>query len=164
MTLSDRICLMRAGRIEQAGSPRELYVEPHTAYAADFLGESNLFAGTLQAQDRVALRSGTAAVSILCTPNPRVAAGAAVCCFVRPEAIRPLRNGASADNAFDATIDEIVLAGGVTRYTLRVAQDVLVRATALTSSAIAGHAIGDRVRIGFDRSDARILPDEGPTA
>jgi putative spermidine/putrescine transport system ATP-binding protein len=47
MTLSDRICLMNAGRIEQLGSPADLYFRPRTVFVADFLGESNLFDGTV---------------------------------------------------------------------------------------------------------------------
>ena len=42
MTMSDRICLMNDGRIEQLGSPAELYFRPRTLFVADFLGESNL--------------------------------------------------------------------------------------------------------------------------
>jgi putative spermidine/putrescine transport system ATP-binding protein len=160
MTLSDRICLMRGGRIEQVGSPRDLYVEPRSTYAADFLGESNLLAGTLDSEDRVVLGAAGSSLSIACTANPGIARGAAVRCFVRPEAIRLLTNGAAADNAFDATIEEIVLAGGVTRYSLALAPGVTARATVLTSSAMARHAVGDRVRVGFDRPDARVLPED----
>ena len=47
MTMSDRICLMRAGRIEQIGTPDDLYFRPQTAFVADFVGESNLFDGVV---------------------------------------------------------------------------------------------------------------------
>jgi spermidine/putrescine transport system ATP-binding protein len=43
MTLSDRMAVMRAGRIEQAGSPRELYRNPQSRFVAEFLGEINWF-------------------------------------------------------------------------------------------------------------------------
>ena len=42
LTMSDRIVLMRAGRIEQVGSPREMYDCPRTRYVADFIGDTNL--------------------------------------------------------------------------------------------------------------------------
>ena len=42
MTMSDRICLMNDGRIEQLGSPDDLYFRPRSLFVADFLGESNL--------------------------------------------------------------------------------------------------------------------------
>ncbi|HET6797277.1 MAG TPA: ABC transporter ATP-binding protein [Gemmatimonadales bacterium] len=47
LTMSDRIVLMRQGRIEQIGSPRELYDRPLSRYVADFIGETNLLSGTV---------------------------------------------------------------------------------------------------------------------
>ena len=49
LTMSDRICLMNQARIEQLGTPAELYDRPDTAFAAGFLGQSNLLAGTVEA-------------------------------------------------------------------------------------------------------------------
>ena len=46
LTMSDRIALMRNGRIEQLSGPREMYEEPASRYVADFIGETNLLAGT----------------------------------------------------------------------------------------------------------------------
>ena len=48
MTMSDRICLMNHGKIEQLGTPSELYFRPRTLFVADFLGESNLLEGTVE--------------------------------------------------------------------------------------------------------------------
>ena len=42
LTMSDRIVLMRAGRIEQIGTPREMYDSPRSRYVADFIGDTNL--------------------------------------------------------------------------------------------------------------------------
>ena len=45
LSMSDRVCVMREGRIVQSGSPRELYDHPVSRYVADFVGKSNFFAG-----------------------------------------------------------------------------------------------------------------------
>ena len=45
MTLSDRIVVMRAGRIEQIGTPRQIYTMPETRFVASFIGEANIFEG-----------------------------------------------------------------------------------------------------------------------
>ena len=45
LSMSDEVCIMREGKIVQAGSPRELYDEPVDRYVADFVGRSNFFAG-----------------------------------------------------------------------------------------------------------------------
>ena len=59
MTMADRIVIMNAGRIEQAGTPDELYEQPETAFVAGFLGVSNLLDGVLAGPDRVRLGDGT---------------------------------------------------------------------------------------------------------
>ena len=51
MTMSDRIAVMRAGRIEQLGTPEELYERPTTAFVAGFLGVSNLLDGEVAGRD-----------------------------------------------------------------------------------------------------------------
>ena len=52
-TLADRIVLMNAGRIEQIGTPWQIYNEPATPFVADFMGVSNLIQGVVSAQDEV---------------------------------------------------------------------------------------------------------------
>jgi spermidine/putrescine transport system ATP-binding protein len=49
LSMSDEVCIMREGKIVQAGSPRELYDEPVDRYVADFVGRSNFFAGRAKA-------------------------------------------------------------------------------------------------------------------
>jgi spermidine/putrescine transport system ATP-binding protein len=61
MSLSDRIAVMNEGRIEQIGSPEEIYECPQTAFVADFIGDTNLFAGKVESIDRSTLTIRTAA-------------------------------------------------------------------------------------------------------
>ncbi|HEV2347281.1 MAG TPA: ABC transporter ATP-binding protein [Actinocrinis sp.] len=51
MTMADTIAVMNAGRIEQLGSPAELYENPVSTFVANFLGQSNLIAGTVEGKD-----------------------------------------------------------------------------------------------------------------
>ncbi len=51
MTMADTVAVMNAGRIEQLGAPAELYDFPATTFVANFLGQSNLVAGTVTGQD-----------------------------------------------------------------------------------------------------------------
>ena len=59
LSMSDRVCIMRDGRIVQQGTPSDLYDRPVNRYVADFVGKSNFFAGTVYAA-----RNGTADVKI----------------------------------------------------------------------------------------------------
>jgi iron(III) transport system ATP-binding protein len=60
MTLGDRVVVMRAGRIEQVGSPEEVYKRPRTRFAADFMGIPNLMDGIVRATDATGIAVDTA--------------------------------------------------------------------------------------------------------
>jgi spermidine/putrescine transport system ATP-binding protein len=86
MTMADRIAVMHDGRIEQLGTPDELYERPQTAFVASFLGISNLLPGTVGGPDEVRLEDGTTVRvrnGSLNGRTGRVAVG------IRPEKIRP---------------------------------------------------------------------------
>jgi spermidine/putrescine transport system ATP-binding protein len=88
LTMSDRIVLMRQGRIAQIGTPRDLYDRPASRYVADFIGDTNLLAGTVveSAGGVTALCVGDVALRGLSDgPLP---AGREAWLTVRPEAIR----------------------------------------------------------------------------
>jgi len=59
MTMADTIAVMNGGRIEQLGSPAELYERPRTAFVAGFLGKSNLLEGTITGEGLVRLVDGS---------------------------------------------------------------------------------------------------------
>jgi spermidine/putrescine transport system ATP-binding protein len=86
MTMADRIAVMNAGRIEQLGTPNELYERPLTAFVAGFLGISNLLRGAVAGPDAVKLVDGTmirVRAGSLAGRTGDVAVG------IRPEKIRP---------------------------------------------------------------------------
>jgi len=106
LALSDRVCLMNQARIEQIGTPREIYAQPVSAFAADFIGTSNIVRGEL-ANGGDALRSDALA-TLLAVPEHRFAAGEAVALVVRPE---KLRLDASGQNRIDGVVSDCVYAG-----------------------------------------------------
>lgn len=121
LTLSDRICLMNQARIEQVGTPADLYDRPATRFAAAFVGHSNLLDGTVEpACDGTAPRMfGTAGARV-----PLPADGAATssnqpsCLLVRPEVPRLV---APAGGFMDGTVTDLVFFGSDTRVTLSLA-------------------------------------------
>jgi spermidine/putrescine transport system ATP-binding protein len=90
MTMSDRIAVMRHGKIEQLGAPEELYERPRTAFVAGFLGVSNLLDGDVAdrggALTQVRLGDGT----MLRAPSELVNGAGRVRVGVRPEKLRVL--------------------------------------------------------------------------
>jgi ABC-type Fe3+/spermidine/putrescine transport system ATPase subunit len=78
MALSDRVALLRAGVLEQVAPPREIYRQPATAYAAQFIGQTNLL--------RAQVRDGVATAGTIAWPTPGGSGEATY--SLRPECIR----------------------------------------------------------------------------
>src|SRR5204862_8232807 len=92
LSMSDRVCIMKDGRLVQIGTPRELYDEPVNGYVADFVGKSNFFAGTAgqssQGLIKVTLTDGMKAAGRASKSTAPPVEGEAVLVSVRPEQIR----------------------------------------------------------------------------
>ncbi len=152
LVMSDRICLINEGRIEQIGTPHELYYSPASLFAAGFIGESNKIrlirasAGRFLL-DGVEVSSRTAVSGI----------GTDAWLIVRPESLRLLSPGQGADNQIQARVDVVVLTGALTRVHAHLADGTPV--IAALPSSFGGIAVraGDTVRLGFDRDAAVIL-------
>ena len=86
MMLSDRIVLMNKGRIEQIGSPEELYASPASLFAAQFLGDTNFLDARVVSVDGTTARSDIG-IAVIDIPSKGLAAGDAVKLSVRPETI-----------------------------------------------------------------------------
>jgi spermidine/putrescine transport system ATP-binding protein len=110
MTMADRIAVMNGGRIEQLGTPSELYETPQTAFVAGFLGASNLIAGAVVGPDRVRLRGGPEVRvprSALAGRSGEVAVG------IRPEKIEL---GDQHENRIEGRIVESAYVGVATQF------------------------------------------------
>jgi spermidine/putrescine transport system ATP-binding protein len=112
MTMADSIAIMNAGRIEQLGTPSDLYERPETAFVASFLGISNLLPGTITGADTVRLDEGTEVRvpgETLNGRTGRIAVG------VRPEKIRL---GHGEENRLTGRLLETAYVGVATQYVL----------------------------------------------
>jgi putative spermidine/putrescine transport system ATP-binding protein len=153
LVMSDRICLMRDGRIEQLGPPDELYFRPRSVFAADFLGESNLLAGRCAAT--AATAAGRARVELAeggvveCLGDAALEAGAPVRVMVRPEAMRLLREGERAENELTAILHDTVMSGGTTVDRFATASGEILMAKRLTDGLAARARPGEAAQLGF---------------
>jgi spermidine/putrescine transport system ATP-binding protein len=106
MTMADAIAVMSHGRVEQLGTPMELYERPRTAFVAGFLGASNLLPGVVEGGDAVRLDDGTLVRVSADGRGGRVAVG------VRPEKVRL---GEGGTNALPGTVRETAYVGVATQ-------------------------------------------------
>jgi spermidine/putrescine transport system ATP-binding protein len=110
MTMADRIAVMNHGRIEQLGTPTELYETPATAFVAGFLGASNLLPGTVSGPDSVRLRHGP---EVRVRPEVLTGRSGEVAVGIRPEKIEL---GAGHANSLDGSVVEQAYVGVATQY------------------------------------------------
>jgi spermidine/putrescine ABC transporter ATP-binding subunit len=161
LVMSDRIAIMSQGRLEQIGTPQELYGAPRNAFVATFLGESNLIPVTLAGKD-----GKEAAFTVDGMegrwPIPRhegmPAAGSALL-LVRPEALRSA--AASSGSSLPATVEEVVYLGELmaTRLALPTGQKIWMRQIASPTPA----AVGQTVRIQWEADRIRLLEKDNHT-
>jgi len=105
MTMSDRIAVFNEGHIEQIGSPLDVYNRPASRFVAEFIGDSNILTGHVDpARPGAVELTGIGAVRVAWADAP----AGPVDLLIRPERLRPLGNGAAADNVFDMTIDDVI--------------------------------------------------------
>jgi putative spermidine/putrescine transport system ATP-binding protein len=157
MAMSDRICLMNNGRIEQIGSPRELYFRPDTPFVADFLGESNIIDGELVEPGEIAGIRTRGGLSIRARTGQAVARGESVKVIIRPESLRLLRDCEKADNVAAGRITETVFVGGVSRFFVTLADGIVVSAKQLTDSTAPSPQVGDEVHLGWSAEHGVVL-------
>jgi spermidine/putrescine ABC transporter ATP-binding subunit len=120
--LSDRIAVLNHGRIEQLGTPREIYEHPASRFVADFIGASTVLRGRAVGAERLAVAAATLRVV-------GVRAGAEIEVAIRPERVRLVPG--PGDNVLDARVDALVYQGAQTELTARLddGQRVLVFVT-----------------------------------
>ncbi|MFD5214581.1 ABC transporter ATP-binding protein [Microbacterium sp. NPDC058345] len=142
LTLSDRVAVFNNGRIEQIGSPREVYENPQTEFVARFLGLSNLVAGDL-AEELTADRRTMS---------------------IRPERVRlqsPTEPLADGDVGLPGSVSEVVYTGPATRYLISADAGVDIIAEQPNSNRPAEEQIlrrGDPIRAVWNPSHAARLP------
>ncbi len=167
MIMSDRVCLMNNSRIEQVGSPADLYFRPRSVFAADFIGESNLLDAEVAAIDGDEVTLNAAAGALLkarLDAGRSVRPGEAVKLMVRPEMLSVLQDGANADNVLDARLTDVILVGSVTKTYARLGDGTLVAATGLTRGPLRDIEKDTGIRLGWAKESGVVLPREGPAA
>jgi spermidine/putrescine transport system ATP-binding protein len=144
MTMADRIAVMNQGRIDQLGTPDELYERPQTAFVAGFLGISNLLPGTVAGADAVRLGDGT---------TIRVRAGSLagrtgdVAVGIRPEKIRP---DAQDPNALPGVVRESAYIGVSTQYIVETRNGNVTVVVLNDRPGTVPHGPGDHLNLSWD--------------
>ena len=165
--MSDRIAVMHGGRIEQVGTPEDLYDRPQTPFVADFIGTTNLLSGVV-----AAVRDETAVIRL--DSGDRCIAGAEGCVpgkavqlSVRPESIRldpvvadspaAIASGSPGSIGLRGAIEQVAYLGSAVQYHVRTAGGLAV--SVLASRSGQRFESGDTVVLAWSPTDALLLGD-----
>jgi spermidine/putrescine transport system ATP-binding protein len=158
LTMSDRVAVMRDGRIDQLGTPQDLYEAPGTAFVANFLGAANLVP--------VTSRPGAGGAELelgsfrLRSDAPDAPAGAAVA-MIRPEYVRLEPHGTQGENRVPGMVEEVVYLGFHQDVRVRLATGALIRADVPNDGDAPEFAQGDAVAVHLRARNLRVLGEDG---
>ncbi len=158
LSLSDRICVMRDGRIVQVGSPQELYDHPASRYVADFVGTSNFFDGRItDLGDGFASLSLENGMVLEGRMSPGLAADSPGCLSVRPEQIRLSRE--ASQGSLEVLVHNRIFLGEHTEYLVRhpTLGGIIVLAPRQAEHGARAFATGDHACISWSRDRALVL-------
>jgi spermidine/putrescine transport system ATP-binding protein len=159
LTMSDRIAVMNAGRVEQLGTPREVYETPSTRFVADFIGTSNIItvkADRIDGGDAVMAVDDKQRVVVPLRDGPAAAGELTV--TVRPEKMNVGRELPEADCRVTGTVREVVYQGTFTAYAVAMSTGDTVqvhRQNAEDSHDLA--SVGDTVWVSWARAHSYVL-------
>jgi spermidine/putrescine transport system ATP-binding protein len=143
MTMADQIAVMNHGRIEQLGTPTELYETPSTAFVAGFLGVSNLIPGMVSGSDTVRLHSGP---EVRVRPDALAGRTGEVAVGIRPEKIEL---GQGQPNSLEGTVVEQAYVGVSTQYIVETGCGRLTVYRQNASPGLNGAAAGQRLTLSW---------------
>jgi spermidine/putrescine transport system ATP-binding protein len=149
-SMSDRVAVMHEGRLEQVGTPEEVYRQPATLFTADFVGASNRTEAAVKqalGEGRYTLQSGSG-YDVRAHGPEGLATGKAVTLIVRPESLR------LGDEGWPATITDVSYVGPAKHLELETQELGRLRATVGGGEPA---AVGDRVKVSWPAEAAWIV-------
>ena len=145
MAVADRIVVLNKGRVEQAGTPTEIYAQPNSEFVAQFIGENNVI--EIESNNGTIYYQGTAMGKLnLSDGRYKVA--------IRPEHLS--LHGKKADG-IEATVTLVRSLGAMLETELEVGGQTLVQ-TSLTDASLQSAKVGERLIVKFDLSKLWIIP------
>ena len=161
LSLSDRICVVRNGRVVQVGAPQELYDRPNTRYVADFVGTSNFFEGKdiriTGHKAAIVLKDGRQYEAL---STGAITSGGDGCLSVRPEQIRMSHN--PVPDRLECTILNRIFLGEHTEYLVRhdMLGNIAVLAPRQSDDGLGALGKGDRAWLHWEPDAALILKND----
>jgi spermidine/putrescine transport system ATP-binding protein len=159
LTMSDRLAVMSDGRIEQVGTPNEVYEEPQTTYVADFLGVSNLMDARAEGPDgsgRCKVRLGD--FQLVAGQGESDARGEAKI-VIRPERVGLEQQGTSGENRVPGMVERVVYVGSILQVIVHLAPGQTLQAWIQNQGEGLPYEQGTPVTVHLPPDALRVLID-----
>ncbi|MEG4227479.1 ABC transporter ATP-binding protein [Microcoleus sp. N9_B2] len=150
LTMSDRIAVMDGGKLQQVGTPVDIYEYPKTRFVADFIGDSNFLSGlVVEKQNGKIIVLVDQQLAVLVATAEDIPAGKVVTLVLRPEKAAIYPANYDAENSWPAIIEEAIYIGTDTRYTVRLTDksSIALRRQNLHRDDLQRYQVGDSVRV-----------------
>jgi spermidine/putrescine transport system ATP-binding protein len=164
LTMSDRIAVMSDGRVEQIGTPAEIYDNPASVFVAGFIGQANLWPATVTEHAAGATLVNALGGASLCGScgDSTLAVGSAATLMVRPERIsislaQPTSQSGG-DQSVNATVSDLAFQGPIVRLALEAADGSPIIANVDPDADLPLLRPGDSVWASWTQSAACVLP------
>jgi ABC-type Fe3+/spermidine/putrescine transport system ATPase subunit len=158
MSISDRIAVMKKGKIVQIGSPKELYMYPNSLFVAHFIGESNFLEGYITKVDgktaEIELREG---LKIKALNERNIKQEERVVLAIRPETCEMKKGHTKDENGLRGKIDKTTFEGTIIRYEIRLENGdrFVINRPSLTEDWV---QIGEEVTITYPIEKTHLFP------
>ncbi|HYL82374.1 MAG TPA: ABC transporter ATP-binding protein [Candidatus Acidoferrum sp.] len=149
LALSDRVAIMSRGRLEQLGTPEEIYEQPSSRFVAEFIGLSNFLEGRVQSLQADSMVVSLGGLTLVTAALKEAGPGQKVLLFARPNEVELLRPAEPAGtNVFEARVEKATYLGDTMDYRLTFGQGLELR---VQSDARNRYGQGATVRLRIPR-------------
>ena len=160
LTMSDRIAVMSDGRVEQIGTPQEIYNSPSSLFVAGFIGSANLLPGVMVGNDGDdAVVDLVAGHTVRVRTNVEQAAGTRVSVMLRPERLTATEAGRDDGRSIEGTVADVVFQGATARIVVHLKDDSEVIASVVTGTDLPFLHPGSTVHLTWQPGNAFLLSD-----
>lgn len=152
MVIADRIVVMNNGKIEQVGTPDDIYDRPQSAFVADFIGKTNLIAGSVE-NGRFTTKSGLPLKVDLAAVGPTT--GAPISLSIRPEKLK--LSAPASTGEMVGRIARVTNLGSINETEITLPSGDVLTAHEQCNADFQRRSVGDEVAVQWRPDDARLL-------
>jgi spermidine/putrescine transport system ATP-binding protein len=160
LTMSDRIAVMSAGRVEQVGPPQDVYEEPTTTFVADFLGVSNLMTVTAQGESNGRCKVALGEFELYASRGD-VSTTGETRMVIRPERVHLEAHECTGENRIPGMVERVVYLGNANQIIVGLAHGEKIQALVQNTGNELAYHQGDPVKAYMPAEALRELADTG---